>query len=31
VLLRLGWAPLTTIPVPQTGRRPLADTIDHLD
>jgi hypothetical protein len=31
VLLRLGWAPMSTIPVPQTGRRPLADTIDHLD
>jgi hypothetical protein len=22
---------MSTIPVPQTGRRPLADTIDHLD
>jgi hypothetical protein len=31
VLLRLGWAPMSTIPVPQTGRRPLADTIDRLD
>ena len=31
VLLRLGWAPMSTIPVPQTGRRPLADTIDSLD
>jgi hypothetical protein len=31
VLLRLGWAPMSTIPVPQTGRRPLADTIDPLD
>jgi hypothetical protein len=30
VLLRLGWAPMSTIPVPQTGRRPLADTIDPL-
>jgi hypothetical protein len=31
VLLRLGWAPMSTIPVPQTGRRPLADTIDALE
>ena len=31
VLLRCGWAPMSTIPVPQTGRRPLADTIDALD
>jgi hypothetical protein len=31
VLLRLGWAPMSTTPVPPTGRRPLADTIDDLD
>ncbi|MFL6097758.1 MAG: Acg family FMN-binding oxidoreductase [Blastococcus sp.] len=31
VLLRLGWAPMSTEPVPQTGRRPLADTIDRLE
>jgi hypothetical protein len=31
VLLRLGWAPMSTVPVPRTGRRPLADTIDPLD
>jgi hypothetical protein len=31
VLLRLGWAPMSTVPVPQTGRRPLADTIDFLE
>jgi nitroreductase len=31
VLLRLGWAPMSTVPVPQTGRRPLADTIDALE
>jgi len=31
VLLRLGWAPISTIPVPLTGRRPLADTIDPLE
>jgi nitroreductase len=31
VLLRLGWAPISTTPVPQTGRRPLADTIEDLD
>jgi nitroreductase len=31
VLLRLGWAPMSTVPVPQTGRRPLADTIDGLE
>jgi CBS domain-containing protein len=30
VLLRLGWAPMSTVPVPRTGRRPLADTIDPL-
>ena len=31
VLLRLGWAPISATPVPQTGRRPLADTIDAID
>jgi hypothetical protein len=31
VLLRLGWAPMSTVPVPQTGRRPLTDTIDFLE
>jgi hypothetical protein len=31
VLLRLGWAPISAVPVPQTGRRPLADTIDALE
>jgi hypothetical protein len=31
VLLRLGWAPMSTIPVPRTGRRPLTDTIDALE
>ena len=31
VLLRLGWAPMSTTPVPQTGRRALADTLDRLD
>jgi hypothetical protein len=31
VLLRLGWAPMSTHLVPQTGRRPLADTIDSLE
>jgi hypothetical protein len=31
VLLRLGWAPMSTVPVPLTGRRPLADTIDGLE
>lgn len=31
VLLRLGWAPMTTVPVPLTGRRPLADTIEGHD
>ncbi len=31
VLLRLGWAPISSIPVPQTGRRPLTDTIDHRE
>jgi nitroreductase len=29
VLLRLGWAPISATPVPLTGRRPLADTIEH--
>jgi nitroreductase len=31
VLLRVGWAPMSTVPVPLTGRRPLADTIDGLE
>jgi hypothetical protein len=31
VLIRLGWAPMSTIPVPQTGRRPLADTLELRD
>ena len=31
VLLRLGWAPMSTTPVPPTGRRALADTLDRLD
>jgi hypothetical protein len=31
LLLRLGWAPISTIPVPRSGRRPLADTIAALD
>jgi hypothetical protein len=31
VLLRLGWAPMSTVPVPRSGRRPLADTIAPLD
>jgi hypothetical protein len=31
VLLRLGWAPMSAVPVPQTGRRPVDDTIDALD
>jgi hypothetical protein len=31
VLLRLGWAPMSTIPVPRTGRRPLAETIEEQD
>jgi hypothetical protein len=31
VLLRLGWAPISSTPVPLTGRRPLADTIEDLD
>lgn len=31
VLLRLGWAPISTDPVPPTGRRPLADTVEDLE
>jgi hypothetical protein len=31
ILLRLGWAPMSAILVPQTGRRPLPDTIDAMD
>jgi hypothetical protein len=31
VLLRIGWAPMSATPVPQTGRRPVADTIDAMD
>jgi nitroreductase len=31
LLLRLGWSPVSASPVPQTGRRPVDDTIDALD
>jgi nitroreductase len=31
VLLRLGWAPISATPVPQTGRRPVTDTFDAMD
>lgn len=31
VLLRIGWAPMSATPVPQTGRRPVGDTIDAMD
>ncbi|MCZ2860592.1 Acg family FMN-binding oxidoreductase [Blastococcus sp. VKM Ac-2987] len=31
VIVRLGWAPMSALPVPRTGRRPLADTIEPLD
>ncbi|MGY1704828.1 Acg family FMN-binding oxidoreductase [Geodermatophilus sp. SYSU D00697] len=31
LLLRLGWAPMSAVPVPLTGRRPVDDTIDPLD
>ena len=31
VLLRVGWAPISATPVPATGRRPVADTIDRPD
>lgn len=31
ILVRLGWAPISADPVPRTGRRPLADTVDRLD
>lgn len=31
ILLRLGWAPMSTDLVPRTGRRPLADTIDTME
>ncbi len=30
-LLRLGWAPVSAIPVPRTGRRPVEDTIEEPD
>lgn len=31
LLLRLGWAPMSAIPVPLTGRRSVADTLEYLD
>jgi hypothetical protein len=31
VLLRMGWAPMSTIPVPLTGRRAVADTLEPLE
>jgi nitroreductase len=31
VLVRLGWAPVSAAPVPTTGRRPVADTVDAYD
>ena len=31
VLVRLGWAPVSAAPVPVTGRRPVAETIDAFD
>ncbi len=31
VLVRLGWAPVSAEPVPRTGRRPVAETIDAFD
>ena len=31
LLLRLGWAPVSAVPVPITGRRPVDETIDELD
>jgi hypothetical protein len=31
LLLRIGWAPVSAVPVPATGRRPVDDTIEDLD
>lgn len=31
VVVRLGWAPVSATPVPETGRRAVDDTIDELD
>jgi hypothetical protein len=31
VLLRLGWAPISATPVPQTGRPSVTDTIDAME
>jgi hypothetical protein len=31
VLLRLGWAPMSATPMPPTGRRSVADTLEPLD
>jgi nitroreductase len=31
VLLRLGWAPVSATPVPETGRRPVDETIDAME
>ena len=31
LLLRLGWAPVSAVPVPRTGRLPVDQTIDAMD
>jgi hypothetical protein len=31
VLVRLGWAPPSASPVPATGRRPVAETVDAFE
>lgn len=31
VLVRVGWAPVSASPVPETGRRPVDETIEELD
>ena len=31
LLLRVGWAPISASPVPETGRRPVDETIDAME
>lgn len=31
LVVRLGWSPISALPVPSTGRRPVDETIDDMD